>query len=154
MPMEYKNQKIKKPMYETWKSIKKRCYNPNNKDYKWYGAKGVKMSDLWLYDYKAFELWGISSGWKPGLVISRNNDEGDYSPDNCSIRTSSENSKEVKITNTKRNITSKPVINIKTGIKYPSIIEASKHSGLSSITISKHINGKIKNPKWKHIKED
>ena len=33
--------------YKTWKNIINRCYNPNNKSYKYYGMKGIYVSDEW-----------------------------------------------------------------------------------------------------------
>jgi len=37
--------------YRTWQSMIKRCYNPNDKSYKYYGAKGIKVCETWgLFD--------------------------------------------------------------------------------------------------------
>lgn len=33
------------PLYNRWKSILSRCYNPKSKDYRFYGLKGVYVSD-------------------------------------------------------------------------------------------------------------
>ena len=46
-----RNKRIKNIYYE----MKKRCYNPNNKDYKWYGAKGIKICQEWLENPYKFE---------------------------------------------------------------------------------------------------
>jgi len=48
-------------IYNRWKSVLKRCYEPNHKSYRWYGAKGVKVSENWLcfenflHDFKLLE---------------------------------------------------------------------------------------------------
>jgi len=33
----------KHPINAIWKTIKDRCYNPKSRDYKYYGAIGIKM---------------------------------------------------------------------------------------------------------------
>lgn len=35
------------PLYNTWYNMMKRCYNPKNSNYKYYGAKGVKVDERW-----------------------------------------------------------------------------------------------------------
>ena len=35
-------------LYRRWKGMLDRCYDKNDKDYKWYGEKGVKVCDEWL----------------------------------------------------------------------------------------------------------
>jgi len=80
----------KTPLYNVWKSIKQRCNNSNNKAYKNYGAKGVKRCNEWN-TFIVFEKWALENGWKKGLNISRKGDIGDYEPNNCGIKTKSEN---------------------------------------------------------------
>ena len=63
--------------------IKDRCYNKNNKSYKWYGEKGVKVCKEWIDNPKLFENWALSNGYKDNLTIDRINNDGDYCPDNC-----------------------------------------------------------------------
>lgn len=48
-----KNGKIEKS-YQTWMQIKRRCYNQNDVDYKWYGKKGIDLWNEWLNDAGAF----------------------------------------------------------------------------------------------------
>lgn len=50
-------EKNRKRAYTTWQGIKKRCYNSNDKDFKSYGAVGVKMCDEWLEDFETFNKW-------------------------------------------------------------------------------------------------
>lgn len=40
--------------YRTWIGIKRRCYNPRDIDFPYYGAAGIKMSDLWVNNPTAF----------------------------------------------------------------------------------------------------
>jgi hypothetical protein len=50
-----------------------RCYNENDKDYKYYGEKGIKICDEWLNNPVLFELWALDNGYKKGLTIDRIN---------------------------------------------------------------------------------
>lgn len=74
-------------LYSVWKSMKKRCENPNCKSYKWYGAKGVSVCDEW-HNYSSFKKWADNNGYDENAehgvcTIDRINPYGDYSPDNC-----------------------------------------------------------------------
>jgi len=82
------------PLYQKWQHMKNRCINPKHISYKDYGAKGVKVCEEWL-SFDNFVNWSLKNGYHPSLVISRNGDEGDYTPDNCSFKTFSENHEEL-----------------------------------------------------------
>lgn len=66
-----------------YKNILYRCYNPTNKDYKYYGAKGVKVCDEWKNDRMAYIEWECKQNVPLGWTIDRINSTGDYEPDNC-----------------------------------------------------------------------
>lgn len=83
----------KHPLYWIYGGIKDRCNNHNSPVYKFYGARGVKMCDEWLRDFKAFFDWAISNGWKKGLEIDKDT-KGDgllYSPETCCFLTEKQN---------------------------------------------------------------
>lgn len=63
--------------------MRQRCYDKNNKAYKWYGGKGIKICDEWLDDPKSFEEWALQNGYSEGLTIDRIDSNKNYSPDNC-----------------------------------------------------------------------
>lgn len=73
----------KTKLYGRWLMMKQRCYNPNNKDYYNYGARGIKVCDEWKYDYLNFHNWAYSNGYNDELSIDRINVDGNYEPSNC-----------------------------------------------------------------------
>lgn len=79
-------------LYSIWKGMNKRCNNPNCKDYRWYGGKGVKVCEEWQ-DYLKFREWALQHGYIIGLTIDRIDNRKGYEPSNCQWLTQSENSK-------------------------------------------------------------
>lgn len=74
-------------LYSVWKTMKKRCENPNCKSYKYYGARGIKVCDEW-HDYSAFKEWAYNNGYddkarKYNCTIDRIDVDGNYEPKNC-----------------------------------------------------------------------
>lgn len=61
----------------------KRTQKPENKDYKNYGGRGVKICDEWNNDYRKFYDWAMSNGYNDDLSIDRIDVNGDYEPSNC-----------------------------------------------------------------------
>ena len=70
-------------LYSIWRSIKKRCYDPKNPSYKYYGMKGIEVCDAWKTDYLTFREWAVTSGYREGLTIERKNNSLGYCPENC-----------------------------------------------------------------------
>lgn len=75
-------------LYAVWKSIVNRCANPNNKRYKDYGGRGIKVCDEWLHDYESFRDWAYATGYDPTAkrnicTIDRIDNDGNYEPSNC-----------------------------------------------------------------------
>ena len=90
-----------------FKGIKIRCYDSENKAYKWYGGKGIKICDEWLEDSNNFINWSLENGYKEGLTIDRIDSSKDYCPENCRWISRKENAKWKSSTNhyTVNNIT-------------------------------------------------
>ncbi len=70
------------PEYEIWTGMKKRCTNPNFKDWDRYGGRGIKVCEEWLTSYEAFLA---HVGRRPSLKHSLDrypNNNGNYEPGN------------------------------------------------------------------------
>lgn len=70
----------KHPLYNTWKAMKNRCLNINDKDYPQYGGRGIKMDPNWLDVKKYIKDIEEHLGEKPsGMTIDRiDNNKGYY----------------------------------------------------------------------------
>ena len=76
-----------------FKGMKGRCYDKNDKSYKWYGEKGVKIYKEWIDNPKSFEIWALSNGYEDNLTIDRIDENKDYCPENCRWVSNSDNAK-------------------------------------------------------------
>lgn len=79
--------------------MQRRTENPNERSYKYYGARGVRVSEVWRHHPEAFVQWAIAQGWthENRLCVARRGDVGDYSPGNCYLTTRSANSMEASV---------------------------------------------------------
>lgn len=69
------------PLYGIWYAMTQRCCNLNNKDYNYYGGRGIKVCDSWL---ESFNNFIDDMGERPdGLSIDRIDVNGNYEPSNC-----------------------------------------------------------------------
>lgn len=70
-------------LYNVWRHMKKRCYNPNFSKYKYYGGRGISVCDEWKRSYLSFKTWALSNGYDKALELDRKENDGNYCPDNC-----------------------------------------------------------------------
>lgn len=74
--------KVSTPEFKVWCAMKSRCYKPNIKAFKYYGARGISMCERWL---NSFENFVSDMGFRPSPKhsIERNDVDGNYEPSNC-----------------------------------------------------------------------
>lgn len=69
-------------LYRIYSGMKHRCYDIKNKDYKFYGGRGISICNEWL-DFIPFHDWAMSHGYCDNLSIDRIDNDKGYSPSNC-----------------------------------------------------------------------
>lgn len=84
-------------LHVLWKGMKSRCDNPNHREYKNYGGRGIKVCSQWSEDFLSFKEFMLSIGYDETLptgeqTIERINVNGDYEPSNCKLITKGEQS--------------------------------------------------------------
>lgn len=68
--------------YQSWGAMIRRCYDPKNNRYKYYGALGVTVCSRWRESFDAF-LADMGKRPTPKHSIDRINSNGRYEPINC-----------------------------------------------------------------------
>lgn len=74
--------RCKSPTWRSWASMKYRCYNERDGEFKNYGARGILVCQCWM---QAFENFLDDMGEKPSRAhqIDRINNDGHYSCGHC-----------------------------------------------------------------------
>lgn len=68
--------------YKAWSELRARTTNPNNRGYKNYGGRGIKVCDRWNDSFNAF-FEDVGPAPSPDHSIDRINNNGNYEPGNC-----------------------------------------------------------------------
>jgi len=75
--------------YVARRNMINRCINPDCKEWKWYGVRGIKVCDRWINSFLDF-LKDIGPKPSPGLTLGRIDNDGDYEPGNVKWSTRKE----------------------------------------------------------------
>ena len=94
--MKRKIPKSQTRLYRILQGMKRRCFNPNDPNYKNYGGRGITVCKSWDNSFEAFERWALSHGYADNLTIDRIDNNGNYEPRNCLWITRSENASKRK----------------------------------------------------------
>lgn len=79
-------------LHHIWKSINRRCNNPNEPSYQHYGKRGITVCEEWKNNFSTFYNWAIKNGYSDTLTIDRIDVNGNYEPSNCRWTTIAEQS--------------------------------------------------------------
>lgn len=86
------------PEYNSWRSMRERCGNPNADRYPHYGGRGIRVCEKWEKDFRGF-LADVGPRPSLGHFLDRIDNNGDYRPGNVKWSTRSEQQR-----NTARNV--------------------------------------------------
>lgn len=81
----------KHPLYTCWLNMKKRCYRVNSKEYPYYGGRGIKVCERWVFSFENFRDDMLPT-WQRGLTLERLDNDKDYAFENCKWATRAEQS--------------------------------------------------------------
>jgi hypothetical protein len=72
---------IRSPEYNAWRHMNQRCSNPDYKQWKDYGGRGISVCPEWRESFEAF-LDDVGPRPSPELTLDRIQNDGNYEPGN------------------------------------------------------------------------
>jgi hypothetical protein len=76
--------------YGSWQEMRRRCFNPNDRNWPNYGGRGISVCARWC-GAEGFVNFYADMGQRPeGKTLDRINNNGHYEPSNCKWSTASE----------------------------------------------------------------
>ena len=85
-PPRQRRAEVERQLASVWSTMKQRCTNPNYRDYKYYGARGIDICPQWMNSSAQF-IADMLPFYAPGLWLERIDNDRGYSPDNCTFVT-------------------------------------------------------------------
>ena len=84
-------------LYRIWHGMIDRCFNPNKREYMYYGGRGITVCSEWM-EFEPFYKWAIANGYTDILTLDRMETNGNYEPSNCRWATRKEQSDNLRTT--------------------------------------------------------
>jgi len=112
--------------YNSWRSMRRRCYNVNDSAYPNYGMRGITVCDRWRDSFDNFYEDMGNPG--EGLSLDRIDNNQGYSPENCKWSTVSQ-----QLNNQRRNVFIEYC-----GLKM-TLSQWAKHLGIKMSTLAKRL---------------
>lgn len=78
-------------IYNIWYGVIYRCENSNFINFDKYGGRGITVCDNWKKSFDNFYDWAVENGYDDSLEIDREDNDGNYCPENCRFVTHSLN---------------------------------------------------------------
>ena len=69
-------------LLDIWRHMHRRCENPIDISYKYYGNKGIQVCNEWN-DFNTFAEWAYRNEYTDDLTIDRIDSNKNYCPENC-----------------------------------------------------------------------
>ena len=69
-------------LYQCWRNMKSRCYNPNSTEFYLYGGRGIVVCEEW-HSFEPFYEWAMTNGYRIDLTIDLIDNNGNYEPGHC-----------------------------------------------------------------------
>jgi hypothetical protein len=96
-PSTYEGHPDYKRLVNIFSGMLRRCDNPFDDSFLWYGERGITVCDEWRKDRDAFIRWALNNGYAMNLTIDRKDNYRGYEPSNCRFVTMEENLRNKRI---------------------------------------------------------